>query len=564
MLRKHIVKWQILVACLGMVLVVALLGTVTLSVATTVVPDFGGTYVEAVVSHPRWINPILCQQNEIDEDISALVFSGLMRVGPTGELEPDLAERWQVADDGKTYTFTLRSNVKWHDGFPVTSDDVVFTVRSLQDPDYQGLPQYRDLWQGVEAEKVDERTVIFRLKDVYSPFLEFTTQGILPSHLLSQVSPKMLPQEEFNANPIGTGPYRVVKASLDQVSLEAYGDYHGRKPFVSQMEFRFYGDYDSAVTALHQDQVHALGRVPSAMIRQITESQRLSVHFAAEASKLTLLLFNVRDDVFSETAVRQAVAYGIDVPRLIDTVLSGQGERAYGPVVPQSWAYKNDIETHDYNPVRARELLDNAGWRVPEGGTVRQKDGQRLQFVLLTNDNPQRITAAQEIARQLEAIGFKVDVQATAWSGFVRDFLVPREFQVALAEQWSPNADPDCYQFWHSSQIKNGLNFANWANRRADDLLERARRTNEVRERAMLYDEFQATFAEDMPAVPLYYPVYSFAFSKELKGVNLDLLLKPADRFRDVSAWYLRTKRILGVFEVPDRDGFPQSNPVLQ
>lgn len=565
MLRRHIVKWQILVAGLGMALVLALLGTVTFSVATIVVPDVGGTYVEAAVGRPRWINPVLCQLNEVDEDISSLVFTGLMRIGPTGELEPDLAERWEIGTDGKSYTFTLRPDARWHDGNPVTADDVLYTIRVLQDPSYQGPAQYAELWRGIGVDKLGSSTVRFTLKDAYSPFLEFTTQGILPSHLLSQVAPQALPENEFNARPVGTGPFRVVKASLGQVILEAYDSYYGSKPFLRQIEFRFYDDYDAAATALRQDQVHAVGRLPSHILRQLTSNERVTTYFAPESSKLTLLLFNTRDPILSDVAVRQAVAFGLDVPRIIDRVLDGQGERAYGPVVPQSWAYKQDVEKHDYNPVKARELLDKAGWVDPDGDGVRQKGDQPLRFVLLTNDNAQRITASQEIARQLEAIGFKIEVQATSWTGFVRDFLVPRKFQVALTEQWSPNADPDCYQFWHSSQIKEGLNFANWANRKADDLLERARRESNVSERTKLYHEFQSIFAEELPGIPLYYPVYNFAMSKDLKGFELTMLLKPADRFRECAAWYVRTKRVVGIFEPSvQRDQEQQRTPRIQ
>ncbi|MGQ9675240.1 MAG: ABC transporter substrate-binding protein [Chloroflexota bacterium] len=565
MLRRHIVKWQILVAGLGMALVLALLGTVTFSVATIVVPDVGGTYVEAVVGRPRWINPVLCQLNEVDEDISSLVFTGLMRVGQTGELEPDLVESWEIGADGRSYTFTLRSDAKWHDGNPVIADDVVYTIRALQDPSYQGPTQYAELWRGVSIEKLSNTSVKFTLKDAYSPFLEFTTQGILPSHLLGKVAPRSLPEAEFNARPVGTGPFRVVKASLGQITLEAYDAFYGAKPFLRQIEFRFYDDYDVAATALRQEQVHAVGRLPSHIVNQMAGNERVTTYFAPESSKLTLLLFNTRDPVVSDVAVRQAVAFGLDVPRLIDKVLDGQGERAYGPVVPQSWAYKKDINKHDYNPVKARELLDNAGWVDPDGDGVRQKGDQLLRFTLLTNDNAQRITATQEIARQLEAIGFKIEVQATNWTGFVRDFLVPKKFQVALTEQWSPNADPDCYQFWHSSQIKEGLNFANWANRKADDLLERARRTADIIERTRLYHEFQTVFAEELPGIPLYYPVYDFALSKDVKGFEPGLLLRPADRFRNCAEWYVRTKRIVGAFQPSDqRDRQEQRSPQQQ
>lgn len=540
------------VVIIGLIVVAALLWSATFSASlvasprTVEIPAPGGTYIEGVVGQPKYLNPILSHLNPVDGDIVSLVFNGLTKTSDNGVVESDLAERWEISENGKVYVFDLRQDAKWHDGWPVTSDDVVFTIKAIQSPDYQGNPAVAQLWKNVIAEKVSDRRVRFALLDAYAPFLEHVSQPLLPSHLLAGLPPAKLPENRFNIYPVGTGPFKVVEAGLKEVVLEANQEYYGEKPYLERIRFRFYPDDRAASAALRKDDVQGVGSLSPEQAEALRPDKKFNVFSGPEFSKLTLLLLNTKSPVFSDKAVRQAVSYAIDRQKLVDVVMAGQAVNADSPVVPVSWAYNRDAKKYDYDLTGANSILENAGWRDGNGDGVRDKDGQILSFVLLTNDRPQRIKAAEEISRQLEQVGIKASVQAVGWSGFVQDFLVPRNFQAALAEQWSPGADPDTYQFWHSSQIKgSGLNFASWTNRLADELLENARRSRDAGERAKLYREFQSLFAEEQPGILLYYPVFNYAQSKSIKGVRLGMMIEPSHRFDHLPEWYVRTQRVL-------------------
>lgn len=540
-------KRQIVVIVIGLVLVAGLiwLATFVASPQTIEVPASGGTYIEGIVGQPKYLNPILSHLNPVDQDISSLIFNGLTKVSDNGIVEKDLAEGWEMSEDGKTYVVDLRQDARWQDGWPVTADDVVFTIRAIQSPDYPGNPAVAQLWKNVIVEKISDKRVKFTLKDAYSPFLEHLSQPVIPAHIFGNVAPGKLAEDRFNVYPVGTGPFRVAEASLQEVVLEAHPDYYGDKPLLAKIRFRFYPDAQSAVTALRKDEVQGVGYLSPSDLEPLRNDKNVSVFSAPEFSKLTLILLNTKSALFGDKAVRQALSYGIDRDKIIETVMNGQAVKADSPVAQASWAYNREVKRYEYSPTDAKTILANAGWRDTDGDGVLEKNGQKLSFVLLTNDRPERLSAAQEISRQLQQIGIEVDVQAAGWSGFVQDFLVPRHFQAALTEQWSPGADPDSYQFWHSSQAKNeGLNFASWTNRSADELLENARRLSDATERARLYRDFQSLFAEEQPGILLYYSVFNYAVSKNVKGVRLGLMVEPSHRFDHLAEWYVKTQRV--------------------
>lgn len=536
-------RWQLVVAAFGSGVAALFLVSLALAPSTTFVPARGGAYVEGVVGRPQLINPLLSPVNAVERDLVALVFSGLARVNDQGQIVPDLAARWEVSPDGKVYTFYLRPDAKWHDGYPLRAEDVLFTVQTLQDPRFSPAnPGLAELWKGVGAEKIDEGTVRFRLPDAYAPFLEYTTLGLLPAHILAGTAPQELSGHPFNGAPVGTGPFRVRSASVEQVELQAFPDYYGPKPYLDKVVLRFYPNERAALAALRQRQIQGLGGVSPEDVAALRADERINLYSAPEFSKAAVLFLNMRSPLLGDKTVRQAMAYGIDRRRLIEKALQGQGVPAEGPIVPASWAYRPGVQRGDGRLEEARALLEQAGWQDQDGDGIREKEGRRLALVLLTNDKPQRIRVAEEIARQLEAIGMKVEVQVTGWGGFYRDFLIPRYFHAALAEQWSPNIDPDSYPFWHSSQIKEGLNFASWADRRADEILENSRRTMDQAARAELYGEFQGLFAEEQPSIFLYYPTYTYALERAIRGVRVTPLIEASDRFRTIAGWYVRTQ----------------------
>ncbi len=542
------IQWQAVIAFLGIVLLITLLAYLGFTFTTVTVPDEGGTYVEGLAGLPQYINPILCQYNQVDRDLVSLVFNGLTDVNERGEIVPDLAKSHQVSEDGLTYIFHLRRDVQWHDRAPFTADDVVFTIKAMQDPDYQGIPDLAELWRGVIVEKIDDYTVKFTLEEPFAPFLDYTIVGILPAHILRDVPARLLPRNRFSLEPVGTGPFRVEKVSTEQATLSANPGFYGPAPYLSRLEFKFYPDYESLLSAYERGEVEGLSLVRPEDLPRIRADGRLKL-LSARLSGYTIVLLNLNNpntSFLQDKGVRQALLYALDRQKIIDSILNGQGLVAHSPIMPDSWAYDPLIKRYDYAPDRARALLEEAGWVDVDGDGVREKEGRKLQFTLLTHDEPTRVKIIEEIAHQWAEVGVKAVTQAAGISGVVRDFLRPRRFDAVLAEWRELPSDPDPYPLWHSTQAEEeGQNYAGFYHREADEFMEEARRTTERSERIELYRRFQEIFAEEVPSLLIYYPIYTYAIDGMVRNVQISPLIEASDRFRTIAHWYIATKRVI-------------------
>jgi len=532
---------QLLIASLTLALVVVAVLATGPSATSKEVPAAGGVYVEGVVGHPTYLNPLLSPFNDADDDVVSLVFSGLTRLDPRGTVVPDLASSWTISPDGLVYTFQLRPTT-WQDGEPLTADDVVFTVSQVQAPTFPGSPEVARLWQSVKVTRVDARTVQFALVEPYVPFLEYTTLGLLPAHALRGVAGKALLSTPFNAQPIGSGPFAVKSASLSEVDLVPNPHYYGKQPYLAGISFRYYDSFAAAVEALHRGDVQGLGNIPPSHVVDLENDQRLTLLQQPEYAKLSLLVLNTQGALFTDDVVRRALDLAIDRAQIIQVAANGDGVPAAGPIAPSSWAYSAQAGAYHYDPAQAAKLLDQAGWVQATAGEVRQKAGQPFRFTLLAVDQSDRQQVAEEISRELRAVGIDAQVQTAAWSGIIQDYLVPRKFDAVLTEAYSPTSDPDPYPFWHSSQVKGGLNVAGWSNRIADQLLEDGRRQPSQSARLDDYVRFQGIFAQEQPSILLYHPIYAYAIPVSLKAVSLGPMLQPSDRFQTVDDWYLRTR----------------------
>ncbi len=544
---KHI-RWQAAIAFLGMILIVVVLGHLAFSFTTVIVPDVGGTYVEGLAGNPKYINPILSQYNDVDRDLCALIFNGLTDANEKGEIVPDLATRWEVSDDGLTYTFHLRRGVRWHDGAPFTADDIVFTINSIRNPDFQGVPYLADLWRTVSVRRIDDYTISFTLQEPFAPFIDYTTLGILPAHILRNVEAEALPQAQFNTQPVGTGLFQVEELSARHVVLRANPHFYGDKPYLSTIEFKFYPDYESIFSAYEKGEIEGISRVLPEDLPKAREHPNLNL-FSARLSGYTLVLLNLNNPntpFFQSKEVRQALLYALDRQKIIDGILDGQGLVAHSPIMPDSWAYYQSIRRYGYDPNQAKALLDQAGWVDSDGDGIREKEGIRLEFGLLTNDDPTRVRIIEEIARQWAAVGVKAVPQTIGVAGLVRDFLRPRRYDAILTQWQELPPDPDPYPLWHSTQGQGeGQNYAGFAHREADQIMEEARLTTDQARRMELYHRFQQIFADEVPALLLYHPVYSYAIDERVKGVQIAPMIDPSDRFRTIADWYVLTRRVI-------------------
>lgn len=496
------------------------------------------TLIEGIAGSPLHVNPLLSSLNPADADLVALLFNGLTRLGERGEVQPDLAERWEVTGDGKVYAFYLRKNVSWHDGRPFTADDVIATIKAIQDPAFPGDPALSAFWQKVTVDKIDDATVRFLLPEPYAPFPEATTLGLLPAHRLSGISGKALAEDPLNYMPIGTGPYRLAEAREGEIALSANPAYFRGAPKIGRIVFRFYRDRQSVISALKRGEIMAAGRLSPDEAAQLAGMPGLTI-YSGPLAAYTLIFFNLKLPYFEDRLVRQALLYALDRQKIVDQFLNGHGRVLHSPILPESWAYYAAVKRYDYNPEQAKALLEKAGWKLGADG-LREKEGVKLQFALLTNDDPQRVAIIEDISRQWAAVGVKAETQAVGIDGLINDYLKPRRFDALLYGWARLPGDPDPYELWHSSQAgSGGANFAGFAHRKVDELLEDARRTTDRAARVTAYQQFQTLFAEHVPALLLYQPMYIYALSKDIQGFRPTLLSDQSGRLQTVAEWYI-------------------------
>jgi peptide/nickel transport system substrate-binding protein len=548
------IRWQILLILLGVVLVGILLTYLAINYTTVDRPGHGGTYVEGMAGFPRHLNPLLSGYNDVDRDLCSLLFSGLTRLNERGEVEADLARGWEVTTDGLSYTFYLRSNAYWHNGAPLTADDVIFTISLLQDPDFPGSPDLgANVWRMVKVEKVDRRTVRFTLPEAYAPFLDYTTVGILPAHILGETRSADLPDVAFNLNPVGSGPFQVEEIEIEDgtittMVLKQFSRYYRARPYLDRIQFRFYPNRQMVLNAYEAEEVEGIAQIVVDDLPRARAYPNLNL-FSAQIAEYSLVFLNLnRSDVpfLQEPEVRQAMLYALDRQKIIDEALMGQAVIAHSPLIPGTWAYNNDTPRYEYNPDRANELLDQTGWLMrAEGNGVRRQAGRRMALTLLTSNKPERVNVAQMIAEQWAAVGITTTVEIASPLE-VRDALESRDFEAVLVHLPLPG-DPDPYPFWHETQITNGQNYSGLEHRRISEVIEQARvivNPGSRERRKELYYEFQEIFAQEVPALLLYVPVYTYGVDERIHDVQIGPLMYPFDRFRTIHEWWMVYRRV--------------------
>jgi len=552
---KHL-RWQILVVFITLVVVGVLLLTQQPVGPVQILPQptTGGVYSEGLVGSLGRLNPLLDWNNPADRDIDRLLFSGLIRFDERGLPRPDLAESWGVNEEGTIYNFTLKSNAVWHDGTPVTSDDVIFTIEMLKG-DGSLFPQdIKELWTKIELKRLDEKNLKFTIPEPFAPFLDYLTFGILPKHVLEGVPTEGLATADFNINPVGSGPYQFDHLILNEgqitgIVLTAFDNYYGKAPFISQVVFRYFPSSAAVLDAYEQGEVLGISRITNDVLTDALESPNLSI-YTSRMPQVSMVLLNTNNPevpFLQEPNVRRALMLGLNRQRMISNLLQGQAIVADGPIFPGSWAYYGGIEHLEYDPEQAVSLLKSDGYMIPaEGGTVRAKEGQSLIFTMLHPEDDLHTQLAETMQTSWTQIGVQVKLQPVPYDRMVFDYLGPRSYQTALVDlNLARTPDPDPYPFWHQAEATGGQNYSQWDNRTASEYLEQARVNTDFGVRTRLYRNFQVIFSKELPSLPVYYPVYSFGVDAQVLGVQVAPLYDISDRFSIVTDWYLLTRRSL-------------------
>jgi peptide/nickel transport system substrate-binding protein len=498
-----------------------------------------GTYAEAVMGPINTLNPIFASSSA-EESAGNLLFSRLLSYDATGHLNYDLAEKMTISDDRTTYTVTIRPDARWQDGIYVRARDVVFTVNLLKNPATRSTITG---WNDVTATIVDDRTVAFKLPAVYAAFphaLNFLP--ILPEHVLRDVEPSAIRENDFSTDPVGNGPFtlRFVQ-DVDAVNgrkiihLAQNTSYYRGVAKLDRFQLHVYGSGDAIVRAVNTSEVNAATDLTVTDTNKFTDDRYTVEHKPVNSG--VYALFNTTSPILSDAKVRQALQRGTDTTAV---------RKALGDNVPSlHLPFVNEQVTGDvpavpaYDKATAARLLDEAGWKLE--GAVRKKDGNALKLGFVTTKNNDFEKVQEVISSQWRALGVTVTTTVVdpndPAQNVVQNILQRRNFDVLLY-QLTIGGDPDVYAYWHSSQANTGFNFSNYVNATSDDALLSARARIEPDLRNAKYLTFARQWLHDAPAIGLYQATTQYVYSKSVHALPSDEVLTSAsDRYANVLYW---------------------------
>lgn len=552
-------RWQLIVVVITLVVIALLLlsqqpGVLPGILEPVVQPTSGGAYSEALVGTLSRLNPMLDWYNQPDQDVNRLLYCSLMRFDERASPVGEVVETYGISVDGSVYNFSIREDAVWHDGEPVTSDDVLYTASLLADPDLPAPDDLQAMWAEIEVVPLDDKTFQMVLPEPFGPFLDFLTFGLLPAHLLEGVSAAELADAEFNLNPVGCGPYRFESFLSDSgeisgVVLRSFSDYFIQPAYIDEITFKTYPDAEAAMLAYQTGDVLGVGEITSATLEQALEEPALNL-YTARLPRLELVLFNLNDPelpFLQDAALRQALLWGLNRQRIIDHILGGQAIPAYGPIFPGTWAYYENISQNAYDPERAINLLKSEGYNPSaDNNQLRAKEGEpALEFELIHPEEAPYPEIAAVIQEDWAKLGVQISLTALPYTELVSERLESHAFAAALVDlDFTGQHDPDPYVFWHDTQIAGGQNYTQWADRQASEYLEQARVKDDYGERTRLYRNFQVRFSTELPALPLFFPVYTYGIDESIQGASLGPLSEPSDRFASLPVWFLEARLV--------------------
>lgn len=479
---------------------------------------YPNTIAIGFLSDAKRLLPLLASDSASGE-ISGYIFNGLTKYDKNIRIIGDLAESWDISPDGLKITFHLRERVKWHDGTEFTSDDVLFTYRTVTNPN---IPTpYSSIYGPVEkVEALDKYTVRITYKEPYAPALESWGMGIIPKHYLQGHD---ITSPEINRNPIGTGPYKLKEWVTGQkIALEAFDDYFEKRPNIDKFIARIIPDTATMFLELKFGGIDFMGLTPPQYKLQANTEifKKYFQKFRYPSFGYTYLGYNLLNPLFSDKRVRQAITYAINKKEIIAGVLLGFGAPCTGPFPPESWAYNPEAKDYEYNPEKAIQLLSEAGWKKNSEGLL-QKNGKPFSFTVLVNQgNEARLKTAQIIKEQLKKLGIDMNIKVLEWQAMLHEFIHKKRFE-AVIMGWGLSRDPDIYDIWHSSKTKEGeFNFISYKNEEVDRLLIQGRQTFDIGKRKKIYYKIHDILAEEQPTTFLYVPDALPVLHKRFKGVE--------------------------------------------
>ena len=480
----------------------------------------GGTLIDAMTGEPSGLISMIAGESA-SSAVTANIFNKLLKYDKNLDLEGELAQSWQVSPDSKTITFTLKPNLKWANGKPLTSADVLWTWQSVTD-EKTGSPYASDFQLVKKAEAPDALTFSVTYAQAYAPALDsWAGLQVLPKHLLEG---KDLHTTAFARNPVGSSYYKLDKwthgenLKLSRNSSSVLGPAK-----IDHLISRIIPDNSAQFLELMAGNIDSMGLDPikySRIIPARPELKQTLALYKELGNSYTYLGFNLKHKPFDDKRVRQAINYAIDKQEIIDGVYLGLGINIASPYKPGTRWSNPALKPYGYDPTKAKTLLKEAGFADTDGDGIVELNGKPFSFEIVTNQNKEREKSAVLIQRRLMEVGIKVNIRAIEWASFISRFIKTGDFDVVLLG-WGLGLDPDQFNIWHSSQQGGDkFNFIGYNNPAVDKLLEQGRVELDPDKRQKIYHEFAKVLLEDSPIVYLSAGYGLTAIHKRVKGID--------------------------------------------
>lgn len=505
----------------------------------------GGVFSEGIVGQYTNSNPIYATSS-VDTSVSKLIYSGLFSYDENSKLVPDLAETIEVSNNDKTYTVTLKKDLKWQDGQPITAKDVAYTYNTIKDADANSF--LAPGWAGIKVSAKDDYNVEFILPNVLGAFAQSLVTGILPEHLLKDVPADELRSNDFNTiNAVGSGPFKLEKVEVNKesaynkteiIGLVPNEKYYRGQPGLSQYIIKTYDNQENLKKAFGDKKITAASDVSSIFNDEKSDSSNtlLPVNLTAQ----TMVFFKTSKGILKDKQVREALVLGIEKRKILASTgmhLLPSNE----PLLNIHFAYKPKYAQETGKLNKAKEILEKANWKVQPDG-IRAKEGQKLSFNLNVAMNEEHKVVSENLKEQWRELG--VELNIISEDEEERQGTIASHNYDALLNSISVGADPDVYAYWHSSQfdprLKTRLNFSEYKSKIADEALEGARSRNDPAIRSIKYEPFLDAWSKDNPALLLYRPQYIFLVRTSLDGFVAKNIVSPAEKYVNVENWKIR------------------------
>lgn len=505
------------------------------------IPAPGGALKEGAIGQPVRFHPLGPSPTQGSQDLIALIYASLFKYDELGLLKPDIVQEYDILADGRVYDLYLRDNVYWHDDKNLTAEDVAYTIGEIRSGD--SISPYKSPMKDVEVELPDTYTIRFILPKPSSYFLNNLTFPIVRS--------------DYNDNsivslqkpPLGAGPFKVERikrdkgGSIEYIYLQAHDKYHYNPPLIKKIFLYFFTDESRLLENILSGKITSGGISSPTLLSGVDlNEEKYSLRYASLNRVFGLFINHNQNPLLRDNTIRKALSFLTDREGIVQRVFSGRATAAKGPFLSHFLGFNSNSSVPSFDPKRAKDLLESEGWNLDKNG-VYEKGSDVLKFTVHVPDIEELKEVANYIRQDWERFGVGVDIVAMQPQQLFEQIIRPRKYELLLIAQ-ALKTEPDPYPLWHSSAIRDpGLNVAMYANKRVDNILEAVRGTINQLERIRLLQEFQDYLAQDLAAIFLYSPEYSYIYPKNLSGLDFQALNLPKDRFAKIYTWSLKVKR---------------------